>query len=274
MPSEIETYRMLVQQEGMALLADLDGLGPDDWSRRSPCDEWDVLDVLVHLRLGNDFHVAMVRNLLAGRNVPPWADMTLPAEVSPSEYFRRAHRDAHAEGPAANLAAFRVALDAYAAALAEATQADLARTGWFYGGDAPLRQIVGLRIFDLIMHASDIRRPAGIAPVFTPDGARFAGKAANFALAAFWRPELAHGLVGAVRHDVDGETATVVVSPDGLRPATPDTVPDATIKTDGGTWALLTWRKLPLDDAIRAGTATVTGDAPLLRGFLGAIRTP
>src|SRR5204862_3691603 len=100
---------------GTALLAQLERLTPDAWSRPSPCAEWDVLGVLVHMQLGAWVHTGMVANALAGRMEPPW---TLPEGADAHETFHRAQQEAHAEGPSANLERFRERLARYAETLA------------------------------------------------------------------------------------------------------------------------------------------------------------
>jgi len=274
MPSEIEMYRALVRSEGEALFDQLMAVDREEWSRPTACEGWDVLDVLVHLNLGSAFHVAMVRNTLAGEIKPAWEDWDLPADANPSAWFRQLHRDAHMDGPDVNLTQFREQLGRYVALLDQATDADLDRPGWFYAGEAPLRIIIAARMFDLILHGADIRRPLGIQPTFSPEGRVFAGKYVSRSLATFWKPELAEGATGTIRQDVDGDTVHVVPTSEGLRFAAPDGPSDAQITTDGGTWALLTWRKLPIAEAEAAKLATVDGDRALVERFLGAFRTP
>ena len=274
MPSEIEMYRALVRSEAEALCGQLMAIEGDDWTRPTACEGWDVLDVLVHLNLGSAFHVAMVRNALAGQIRPAWEDWDLPESANPSEWFRQLHRRDHANGPDYNLTAFREQLGRYVELLDQATDTDLDRPGWFYVGEAPLRIIIAARMFDLILHGADIRRPLGIQPTFSPEGRLFAGKYVSRSLSTFWKPELADGATGTIRQEVDGDTVHVVVTPNGLQYAPPDGPSDAAITTDGGTWSLLTWRKLPVADAEAASLATVTGDRGLVERYLGAVRTP
>ena len=274
MPSEIDLYRTLVRSEAEALFGQLMAVDRDDWSLPTACEGWDVLDVLVHLSLGTAFHVSMVRNTLAGQIKPAWEDWHLPTDANPSEWFRRLHRDEHARGPDYNLTAFREQLGRYVGLLDGATDADLGRPGWFYVGEAPLRVIVAARTFDLILHGADIRRPLGIQPTFSPEGRLFAGKYVSGSLSTFWSPELAEGARGTIRQDIDGDSVHIVLTPDGLQFAPPYGPSDAVISTDGGTWSLLTWRRLPVREAEAAGLATVTGDRALVERYLGAVRTP
>lgn len=272
MPSEIDLYRSIIHDEGGLLLDQLERLDDADWSRPTACAGWDVLDVLVHLRLGTVLHSTLVRNTLAGRMVPPWGDLGVPPEANPSECFRERHREAHATGPAPNLAGFRAAHLDYAARLDEVSEPDLDRVG-NYVGEMPLRFMIAARTFDLIVHAVDVRRAVGIEPLFSSDGAQFAGQFVSRSLSMFWKPQGAAGATGTIRQEVDGNAVHVTLAPDGLTFAPPDGTADASIVADGGTWTLVTWRKLPLADAEAAGMA-VTGDRALVERFLAAIQTP
>ncbi len=274
MPSEIDMYRALVRSEAEALLGQLAGLDADDWPRPTACQGWDVLDVLVHLTLGTEFHLKLMANALAGEIRPPWDDTSRGAAGAASDYYRGLHRDRHANGPDVNLTEFREQVGRYAALLDRMTDADLDRPGWFYGGEVPARFIVAARVFDLILHGADIRRPLGIQPTFSPAGRLFAGKYVSRSLATFWKPELAAGASGTIRQEVDGDLVHVRLTPDGLQFAPPDGPSDAAITTDGGTWALLTWRGLPVQEAEAARLATVSGDRTLVERYLGAVRTP
>lgn len=274
MPTEIEMYRALVRSEGEALFDQLMAVDRDDWSRPTACEGWDVLDVLVHLSRGTEFHVKLAENTLAGEMKPPWGNADRASTGDPAEHYLMLHRRDYNNGPDVNLTAFRDQLGRYLALLDRVTDADLDRLGWFFVGEAPLRFIIAARIFDQIVHATDIRRPLGIQPLFSPEGQIFAGKFASRSLAIFWKPELAEGATGTIRQEVGGDTVHVRLTPDGLEFAAPDGPTDAAIATDGGTWSLLTWRKLPVREAEATGAATVSGDRSLVERYLGAVRTP
>src|SRR5262245_38247805 len=111
----VADYRELIAAEGSALLAQLDRLTPDEWSRPSPCDGWDLLEVIVHMQLGTMVHTRMVENALAGRLSTAWP---LPEGTDARAYFKQVHQEAHDQGPAANLAQLRERLPSYDAALA------------------------------------------------------------------------------------------------------------------------------------------------------------
>jgi hypothetical protein len=45
----VADYRELIRAEGATLLGQLERLASDDWARPSPCPDWDILDVVVHM---------------------------------------------------------------------------------------------------------------------------------------------------------------------------------------------------------------------------------
>jgi uncharacterized protein (TIGR03083 family) len=272
--------RELIRAEGSTLLVQLERLAPDDWAGPSPCAGWDVLDVVVHMQLGTWVHTGMVANALAGRMEPPW---TPPEGEDAHDTFRRVQREAHAEGPAHNLARLRERLAGYDAALARVTDADLERPAWFYGLPADLRKVVTAYANDLVVHSADVRRPLGLEPWFSPAGGRLVGQYVMPFLPMFTSAERLGRASGTVRQVVDGITTVATLGPDGVRVTAPEDDPDApaarpepsaTIVADGGTWALLTWRQLPPVEAERLGTLRITGDRALVERYLGAIRTP
>ena len=281
MTPDITQLRSLLRAESNALFAQLDRLGDDEWARPSPCDGWDVLDVVVHLQLGAMIHTRMVENALAGRIVSPW---TVPEGITPRDYFQQVHRDIHAEGPAANLAHLRERLPRYIANLDTVSDADLDRPAWFYGLSADLRKLVSAFTNDLIVHATDIRRPVGLEPLFSPEGSRLTGQIGFVFLPLFVTAERLGGAAGVVRHTIDGETTDVELGDFGARVLDlplpsgqgrgEGRDPDATLTADGATWTLMLWRGLPLSDAESRGNLRIDGDRSLVERYLGAIKAP
>ena len=282
----VADFRELIRAESASLLAQLDRLTENQWATASPCTAWDVLGVLVHMQLGTWVHTGMVANALAGRTEPPW---TLPEGADAHETFVRVQRETHAEGPAANLARFRERLARYDETLADASDDALDRPAWFYGLPADLRRVVSAYVNDLIVHATDIRRPLGLEPWFSPAGARFAGQATLPYLPMFVAADRLAGASGIVRQMIDGVTSIVALGPAGLEVASENTVsdggsqaagesasatPNAELVADGGTWTLLVWRQLPPADAERRGRLRISGDRALVERYLTAIKTP
>jgi uncharacterized protein (TIGR03083 family) len=273
-------FRDLIRAEGAALLAQLPTLTADQWRRSSPCQGWDVLDVVVHMQLGALVHATIVENAVAGRMQAPW---DLPEGEDPSAWFRGVHREARDDGPAPNIEKLRARLVRYDAALASATPDQLDAPAWFYGLPATLQTVVSVYLFEIIVHASDIRRTIGLEPWFSEAGSQYAGRASLPMLPMFVSAERLAGAAGVVRQEIDGAVTFATLGPDGLTLAGVETdadsaggpvEPAATLITDGGTWTLLSWRGLPIAEAERLGRATLTGDRALVERYLGAIKTP
>jgi len=281
MTPDIAQLRSLLRAESDTLFAQLDRLSSDDWARPSPCAEWDVLDIVVHMQFGSMVYTRMVENALAGRMVSPW---TVPEGITPHDYFRQLHRDAHAEGPATNLAHLRERLPRYIAHLDRLSDADLDRPAWFYGLPADLRKLISAFTNDLIVHATDIRRPVGLEPLFSPEGSHFTCQIGFQFLPLFITAERLAGAAGIVRHTVDGETTDVELGDWGARVIDlplplgegrgEGRTSDATITTDGATWTLMLWRGLPLAETESRGTLRIDGDRALVERYLTAIKAP
>jgi len=272
MTPDIVQLRSLLRAESDSLLSELDRLNSDDWARPSPCAEWDVLDVVVHMQFGSMVYTRMVENALAGRIVSPW---TVPEGITPHDYFRQLHRDAHAEGPAANLAYLRERLPRYIAHLDRLSEADLDRPAWFYGLPADLRKLVSAFTNDVIIHSTDIRQPVGFEPLFSSEGSRFTGQIGFVFLPLFITVERLAGASGVVRHTIDGETTDVELGDFGARVAEAGaSEPDAVLTADGATWTLILWRGLPIADAEASGALRIDGDRALAERYLSAIKAP
>jgi len=273
-------FRDLIRAEGAAILAQLPALSADDWGRPSPCGGWDVLDVVVHMQLGTMIHVTIVQNAVAGRMEAPW---DVPDGQDPSAWFKQVHREAHGDGPVANIERLAEQLARYDAALANASDDQLSEPPWFYGLPATLASVITAYTFDLVVHTSDIRRPVGLEPWFSPAATLFAGPATLPFLPFFVTGDGLNGAAGVVRQEIDGAITFATLGPAGMTLADVETdaaaasgpvEPGATLVTDGGTWALLSWRSLPIAEAEQLGRPTVTGDRSVVARYLGAIKTP
>lgn len=271
MPLDAAGLRFIIRSEGAALLQQMDQVTDTQWSAPTVCTDWDVLDLLVHLHLGTQLNHRMAQNGLAGRNEPPFE---LPPGKDPFAAFKPIRDQARSAGPASNLAGLRAALDVYGETLAGLDDEQLERPAWFFSGPAPLARIIGSRAFDLIVHATDFRRAVGIEPWFSPAGARFAGELASDSLSRFFVAERAGGATGGVLQTIDDLPRQATLEPSGLRVGPPDGKHVASLSTDGGTWALLTWGRLSVAEAESRGLLTVAGNHDLVERYIGAMVTP
>jgi uncharacterized protein (TIGR03083 family) len=142
----------------------LDGLGDDDWSKPTPCTDWDVHDLVAH--------VAGIESMFQGlpQPEPP------PGWAPPSTGDRFAFT---AAGVAARRSWSRAQLldEAHAAAEAQIGRLrDLDDEGWAAPANGPLgpttvEGLAAIRVFDLFVHLLDLRAAIG-APLdaeATPD---------------------------------------------------------------------------------------------------------
>jgi uncharacterized protein (TIGR03086 family) len=141
MGEAIEMYRRSVEEFGRRVMA----IGPDDWSRPTPCSEWVVRDLVRHLV----YEELWTPPLLAGATV---------AEVGD-----RFEGDILGDDP-------QVAWkEAAAQAVAAASPDTLERTVHLSFGDFPGREYLGQLTADHVIHAWDLARGVGADDRLAPD---------------------------------------------------------------------------------------------------------
>jgi uncharacterized protein (TIGR03084 family) len=135
----------------------LDGMGADDWHRPSPCEGWDVADVLLHLCQTNEMAVAsaegrldawltgMTAGLRPGQDVDDGAALMVERERgAPAEALvARWH-----EGAAAIVAALRAG-DPHE------------RVDWV-AGQLSLRTLTATRLAETWIHTTDVASGLGV----------------------------------------------------------------------------------------------------------------
>ena len=117
----------------------LEAVTPDDWPRATPCDDWTVRDLVLHVVSGDRMAAALVRGATR-------------AEATALRQMVDLGDDA--------LAAFDAAADGLAAAFAEpgAFERMCAHPSGLFETGA---QLLGLRIGDYALHAWDLARAIG-----------------------------------------------------------------------------------------------------------------
>ena len=120
----------------------------DDWSGPTPCDEWDVGDLIDHVIGGNRFTV----EILAGAT----ADDAITSVVASFE-----------GGTPDRAAAFRSSADRQVAAISEPGALD--RMCHHPSGDYPGEVILGFRLGDLVLHGWDLARAIGADERIDPE---------------------------------------------------------------------------------------------------------
>lgn len=179
-----------------ALLADL---GPGDWGRSSPCDGWDVADVVLHLAQTDEMAASSLRGRfdeVIGRltaDLPPAGSVDDGAGLMVTHQRDIGPEAIHARWLAAS-ADLRAAIDA----------TDLhARVTWV-AGQLAARTLVTTRLAETWIHTGDVGEALGV-PIAATDRlwhiARLAWRTLPYAFAGDGR-----SLTGPVVFDLRGPT--------------------------------------------------------------------
>ena len=262
---------MVIQREVAGTLADFGALRGDHWATRTLCPDWDALDLLVHLALGTELHLNMLRNGLADRFVSPF-DVSVGPD--PRAHFRRLSADQRAAGPDATLARLRVACGGYLAALEPATDADLARPAWFWGTTAPLGEIIAIRAFDFAIHRADIRLPLGITPGFDPATAPWAAGVTAATMGWFYTA-IPDAPTGAVDLVIGDQVSRATLADGGVTVGAPgEAAAEATVTTEPEAFILAVWGRFPVATLEERGALRIAGEVALARALFAGVRMP
>ncbi len=162
-----------MEQVTTELVEAVAGLGDDEGSLQTPCSAWTLTDLVDHVTGGNWFTI----RVLAGDT----AEAAMEATVA-----------RFADGPASPSDAAEAATDQLDAIRAPGV---LERTWHHVAGELPGRQLLRLRLHDLIVHTWDInetrRPPATVAPELAAWGLRELEREESLMAAHFAIPEAA-----------------------------------------------------------------------------------
>jgi uncharacterized protein (TIGR03086 family) len=121
-------------------------VGSDDWDRPTPCDGWDVRDLVVHVLVGARMAALLVDGGSRADAEALFVDASLPDDV---------------------MGEFEAGADAQAAAFAAPGAMD--RVTAHPAGDFPVPVLLGFRIGDWTMHSWDLARAIGGDEALDPD---------------------------------------------------------------------------------------------------------
>jgi uncharacterized protein (TIGR03086 family) len=116
----------------------LRAVGPDDWDRPTPCEDWTVRDLVVHVLVGARASAVLVQGGSRADAETLFAAAALPDDV---------------------LGEFEAGADAQAAAFAQ--PGAMERITQHPAGDFPGQMLLGFRIGDYAIHAWDLGRAIG-----------------------------------------------------------------------------------------------------------------
>ncbi len=255
------------------LLADLEALPAEAWSRPSSCEGWSVAAVVVHQ---SQVAEMLADGLARGRAGDPGPPPLVSAEGvqgwrawRAGELARRA-----AQAPAAVLREYRDATAALDRELDAAGSAGAVH-GWHPVGSRPAAWLADQWLFELVLHDWDIRVTDDPAvDLRVKDMAAFArtlperlgrgfGRADDPALAGRYRVELAGAEPFVVRVG-EGQVES---------PADDDGPVDATIQTDPAAFALVMTNRRAVESFESSGRWKASGDLARAAAFARAFRS-
>ena len=267
-----EELAALVSSESARLLEYFRGLSPSDWETQSACEAWNNADVVAHMTVAVDMFSA---NIERGAN----GDSTPPEGMGPPQETDLAARMA---ANAARTVAVRESLgdtliDAFAqncerldALLAGMGPEDWGKQCYHVVSYLSVRRYLILRLAEMTIHEWDIRSrlegstklPDAVAPTLME-------LLPGFVVGRFFLPGSDIATPSRFRFSLsDGGSYDIVAGGGELQMAdsTGDAA-DVTFRCSSSTFALLTYGRIQLDEAVAAGDITVEGDRALAAQF-------
>ena len=265
----------LIEKESARIGEYLGTLSPGDWSTQSACDAWEVGDVVAHFTWAVDMFGANITRGAAGdsspaEGFPPAGEGDMAARLAANAQRAVDFRKSLGGGLLAAFNERRAQLDAILTQLGEA---DRDKRCYHPAGIITVETYLNLRITELIVHEWDIRSKLGAEPVMSPDSlpaildmfpvfvvGRLFNPGASSPTAARFRFELTGPVPGS--HDiVAGGGVKALMEPAGRQQ------PDVTFGCDTQTFVLLVYGRITLEEAVKGGQISVSGDSGLAARF-------
>lgn len=245
---EISTALAEQQAELTGLLS---GLEPRDWERPSPCEGWDVADVVLHLVQTNALAIASARGEFDDVNngIGARGNMTVDDAAAEAVAHERGAPSAELlERWQASVEQMRAALDA----------CDPSTRVTWVAGQLSVRTLTTTRLAETWIHTNDVADALGVKLQPAPrlkHVARLAWRTLPYALARDGR-------------ELSGEVAFELVGPDGTAwDFVPEEAPVTTIRGDGVELCLVAARRREPSDT------GLTGEGPDASAVLELVRT-
>ena len=261
----------LVNGEASRLGEFLSGLGAQDWSRQSACEDWVIGHVVAHLTRGAESWANSISRALTGDAGPPPGQAFLTEGDRGSEVIGETARASYQQLGTQLLERFTAGYDHLAQVLATLDVEDWKRSCFHQRGSMPLGDYVEVRAQELVVHGWDIRSGMDQAAKLCDESlALMVGRVPRWVSNAF-RPGL--DLPTPIRyrfdvqHPVPVKEAFLVkgdsfqVEHAGGEPA------DVTFRCDTGAYILLIYGRLDVEGAIAAGQLTVDGNREQASNF-------
>lgn len=244
------------------LVAYLEKLPAEQWTRPSDCAGWSVADIVAHLVLVEQLLGGSVTRGLQGNPGP------MPGIDGPEAW--RAYRAREITRLSALptrdlLAAFRDGLGPVRTAMTPVPGADPGLRGWHPAGQQPLAWFPGQWLVEVTLHDWDLR--VALDPEATVNPAAHAALAREMRarLPRCYQPKDGPARDGLIRIDLGGSTGWLARLAGGSLQTLDDAAatPDATITTDAGSFALAQTARRPAAFFAERGRWRTSGDTAL-----------
>ena len=255
----------LIRAEASQLQDFFAGLRPEEWSRPSACAGWTVGDVFAHVTQGaRTWSEAITRSRAGDFDPPPGQPPLRPGERGSAVTAQRAIDFRQGMGEAALLQTFVSDYQRLHQVLLDLQPADWDKPCFHRRGVLPVRDYVGIRLQELVIHGWDIRTAFDEAAALSERSLPVLVGLAQRWLSNTFHP-VPH-LTAPVRYrfDVSGPAPLqqdVLVSQDSfhLVPVA-DVNADVTFHCHTGNYILLVYGRLPLDRAVATGRLRIEGN--------------
>jgi uncharacterized protein (TIGR03083 family) len=255
----------LISAEASQLQDFLAGLHPEEWSRPSACAGWTVGDVVAHLTQGARTWSETITRAKAGDFDPPPGQPPLrPGERGSAATAQRAIDFRQGMGEAALLQAFVSDYQRLHQVLLTLQPDDWDKSCFHRRGVLPVRDYVGLRLQELVIHGWDMRTAFNDAAALSESPLPVLVGLAQRWLSNTFHPVPHLAAPVRYRFDVSGPAPLrqdVLVSQDSfhLVPVA-DSGADVTFRCNTGDYILLVYGRLPLDRAVDTGRLEIAGN--------------
>lgn len=255
----------LISAEASQLQDFFADLGPEEWSRPSACAGWTVGDVAAHLTQGARTWSAAITRAIAGDFDPPAGQPPLrPGERGSAATAQRAIDFRQEMGQAALLQAFVSDYQRLHQVLLDMQSEDWYKPCFHRRGVLPVRDYVGLRLQELVIHGWDMRTAFDDAAALSERPLPVLVGLAQRWLSNTFHPAPHLSAPVRYRFDVSGPAPIrqdMLVSQDSfhLVPVA-DIGADVTLRCNTGDYILLVYGRLPLERAVDTGRLEIEGN--------------
>ena len=267
-----EELAALARSESERLLEYFKGLSPADWETQSACDAWNNADVVAHMVMAVEMFSGNIERGVNGDSSPPEGmgppqETDLAARMAANATRAVAVRESLGD---TLVEAFGQSCERLGALLDRMGPEDWSKQCYHAAAYLSIRQYLILRLAEMSVHEWDIRsRLEESAKLPDEVAAAVVELLPGFVVGRLFQPGASIAQASRFRFDLTADGSYDIVAGGGelrMEPGTGDAA-DVTFKCDSSTFALLTYGRFSVEEAVAAGDITVEGDRELAAQF-------